>query len=327
MATALESAPTPATPAAPPPARSGLLAASLTGAVILLAGFALVNFAVPAIWDAALAPVLDKLGGFVNGFLRIAVFGAAIVGVVFAAKKLLPANPPRGTRGGIFLIISLVISLFFVVRAVGLNLDTAAPMGMIVFGIVAAALAFGTYKLVTSQRFANAAITIDDEKLLHTETFKKTQGLRTRRWTMAALLFLGLSGVYAMTSQNLLPQGDWLAAMPFLEKPVRLMSDVHFVLPLVLTFATGWFAWRAIHMPTFGDFLIGTDAEMNKVSWNSWKKLVQDTIVVLVTTVLLTLFLLVIDLFWGWLLTDVVRVLPQQKPSAVQAAQGSNSSW
>ena len=41
------------------------------------------------------------------------------------------------------------------------------------------------------------------------------------------------------------------------------------------------------------------------------KRLAQDTVVVLMTTLLMTLFLLVVDLFWGWLLSRaVVGVLP-----------------
>mgnify|MGYP003579247066 CR=1 FL=1 len=41
-------------------------------------------------------------------------------------------------------------------------------------------------------------------------------------------------------------------------------------------------------------------------SWSSRKRLVQDTIVVLVTVVLMTLFLLLVDMFWGWLLSTVL---------------------
>ena len=85
---------------------------------------------------------------------------------------------------------------------------------------------------------------------------------------------------------------------------------------ILLTALTLWFAWRAVNVPTFADFLIATEAEMNKVSWTPWKKLVQDTIVVLVTTALLTAFLLVIDIFWGWLLSDVVRCCRQGTPEA-----------
>ena len=53
------------------------------------------------------------------------------------------------------------------------------------------------------------------------------------------------------------------------------------------------------------------------MSWSSRKRLVQDTIVVLLTTLFLTLFLLVTDLFWGWLLS-AVKVLPARTAPAGQ---------
>ena len=66
-------------------------------------------------------------------------------------------------------------------------------------------------------------------------------------------------------------------------------------------------------MPTFAEFLIATEAEMNKVSWSPKKRLAQDTVVVLTTTLLMALFLLVVDLFWGWLLSrEIVGVLPSK---------------
>ena len=64
-------------------------------------------------------------------------------------------------------------------------------------------------------------------------------------------------------------------------------------------------------VPSFAEFLIATEAEMNKVSWTPKRRLMQDTIVVLTTTLLMALFLLVVDLFWGWLLSNhYVGVLP-----------------
>ena len=99
-------------------------------------------------------------------------------------------------------------------------------------------------------------------------------------------------------------------------------------MPVLLGAATFWLAWRAVNMPGFADFLIATEAEMNKVSWSSRKRLVQDTVVVLVTTLLLTGFLLLTDLFWGWLLTTV-RVLPPRSQTATQvdAVGGKKVNW
>lgn len=332
MATAVETKPDtsrPATTGGP-----SLLPASLAGAAVLLVGIGVVGYIVPQVWDSAVSPVLKPLGGFVDSFLRVCALVAAVVGVVFVANKLAPANPPRGLRGGIFLILSIVIAAFFIVRAVGLNFENSS-VGSIVTGVVAAALAFGAYKFLTSARGTDTMIAIEDTGLMHTHSFKKTQGLRLRRWTMIGILLLGLSGVYSMMTNNVLPAGDWNVALPFLtaekdgkvtHKFLTLLTDVRYTAPILLTAATVWVAWRAVNMPTFADFLIATEAEMNKVSWTPWKKLVQDTIVVLVTTALLTAFLLVIDIFWGWLLSDVVKVLPQ-KAATQQTDKAGQSAW
>ena len=78
-------------------------------------------------------------------------------------------------------------------------------------------------------------------------------------------------------------------------------------------YAEGLFAYRVVNFPAFGDFLIATEAELNKVSWSPWSKLKQDTVVVLVTVLLLTLFLFVVDQGWAWLLTRVGVVhVPEQ---------------
>jgi preprotein translocase SecE subunit len=102
-----------------------------------------------------------------------------------------------------------------------------------------------------------------------------------------------------------------------------LVPVANLTLPLLICLLTVWVAWRAVNVPTFGDFLIATEAEMNKVSWTSRKRLIQDTIVVIVCLALLTAFLLVIDLFWGWLLSlKFIGVLPEK--SATDAADVAN---
>lgn len=323
MATAVE--PKPDTARTVATASPGLLPASLAGAAMLLVGLAVVGYAVPLAWDAALSPVLKPLGGFVDSFLRVVVLVAAVAGVIFVANKLAPANPPRGLRGGIFLIISIVIAFFFIVRAAGLNFENAT-FGSIVTGVVAAALAFGAFKFLTSVRGTDTMIALEDTGLMHTHSFKKTQGLRLRRWTMVGILLLGGSGVWSLFQHNTLPFGNWTLRLPFTASKLTVLPDVNFTGLMLLAGATVWVAWRAVNMPTFADFLIATEAEMNKVSWTSWKKLVQDTIVVLVTTALLTAFLLVIDIFWGWLLADVVKVLPQKAPTQ-QTDKAGQSAW
>jgi preprotein translocase SecE subunit len=86
---------------------------------------------------------------------------------------------------------------------------------------------------------------------------------------------------------------------------LKLLADVRFTVPLLLAVGALWFSYRVVNYPTFADFLIATEAELNKVSWTSRKHLFRDTMVVLVTVVLMTVFLFVVDIAWGFLLSRV----------------------
>ncbi|HKA08521.1 MAG TPA: preprotein translocase subunit SecE [Gemmataceae bacterium] len=102
-------------------------------------------------------------------------------------------------------------------------------------------------------------------------------------------------------------------ARPRVEGGVTLLPDLQFTIPLVLIAATLWFAWRVVNYPQFADFLIATEAEINKVSWTSRRALARDTVVVLTSLILLTVFLFLVDVFWGWLLSQPwIAVLPTQ---------------
>lgn len=79
---------------------------------------------------------------------------------------------------------------------------------------------------------------------------------------------------------------------------ILLLPDVQYTLPLLLIVLTLWFAWRVINLPVFADFLIATEAEINKVSWTTRSRLYQDTIVVLSTLIILAVFFFVVDNVW-----------------------------
>ena len=81
-----------------------------------------------------------------------------------------------------------------------------------------------------------------------------------------------------------------------------------------------------VNVPSFADFLIATEAELNKVSWTTRRRLIQDTIVVLVTVVLFTLFLFVVDVAWGQILSlKAIGVL--KLPESGQGAQSPEQKW
>lgn len=81
-----------------------------------------------------------------------------------------------------------------------------------------------------------------------------------------------------------------------------LLPHVKFTVPLLFAAVALWFAFRIVNLPVFADFLIATEAELNKVSWTTRKRLVQDTVVVLTTMLLLTGFLFAMDSLWIYVL-------------------------
>mgnify|MGYP003344035274 FL=1 len=72
---------------------------------------------------------------------------------------------------------------------------------------------------------------------------------------------------------------------------------------LVFTVLLVWLSVRLVQVPAFADFLISTDAEMNKVSWASRAKLWQDTVVVIVGMLLMAALMMGLDQMWRGVLT------------------------
>ncbi len=307
MATAVQTT----TQAAPPNPRTRLVVASVVGAVVVLAGLAAALYVVPYVWrdNATLG------SGFGASLTRLAAQVAVVAGFGVLASVLAGKNPPHGIRGGIFLVISAVVGIFFIVRTVGLNLEESslAQYAQVITLVVLGALAGLTIKFLTSDRGETVMHAVDDQGLLNTYAYKRTQGLKARRYTLMGLLLIGWSGVYSIVSHDMV-RGDWNLKMPFTGDRVwTLLTDTQYTVPILLAALVFWLAWRVVNMPAFADFLIATEAEMNKVAWSSRKQLVQDTIVVLITLALMTLFFLVVDFFWGWLLSrSFVGVLPSR---------------
>jgi preprotein translocase SecE subunit len=115
---------------------------------------------------------------------------------------------------------------------------------------------------------------------------------------------------------------------PTIYRSLTLLPSVQFTIPLLLLAAALWLAWRIVNVPAFADFLIATEAEMNKVSWTTQRRLVQDTIVVLVTVVLMAFFLAFCDLSWksvlSWKPIGVLQI-PEEQPETTTDVE--NRPW
>jgi preprotein translocase SecE subunit len=106
---------------------------------------------------------------------------------------------------------------------------------------------------------------------------------------------------------------------------VTLLPNIKFTIPMILIALIIWLSWRMVNYPVFADFLIATEAEINKVSWTPRAKLVRDTIVVLVTVFIITFFLFIVDIFWGFLLSrSWIGVLPSEEEKQQRTTQQVN---
>jgi preprotein translocase subunit SecE len=124
------------------------------------------------------------------------------------------------------------------------------------------------------------------ENLVRVDLYKPKQGWYARVWTAGALGLVVAVGLYKQFYA--------------LEDNYRTIT--RFTIPAVLGVILGWFIYRLVMYPPFVEFLIATEAEMNKVSWTSQADLYRATTVVLTTVALMAVFLFGVDWVWSNLL-------------------------
>ena len=90
------------------------------------------------------------------------------------------------------------------------------------------------------------------QELFQTRLYKRTQGRVARQVTAAAL------GIIAAI-------GAWRLSAYYGEEAMAFRFGVP--TPVLAFFA--WVAYCFVNLPSFADFLISVEAEMNKVSWPS----------------------------------------------------------
>ncbi|MCI0701189.1 MAG: preprotein translocase subunit SecE [Planctomycetia bacterium] len=306
-----------------PGATMSLPVASFIGTLYVLAALAVVFYAVPSSWTQVFGDRLILWFDF-DPSMRVVQLAAA-VGLIWFGYKLAGDTAPVGLRGGIFLMISAAITIFFLVRAVAMNVS--GPIGMIVTGTILVVLLFFASRFFFGSRGTRWMISLEEQGWFSIHQYKRSLGVKVRRLTTLGIGIIGGTAIYSMSFQGVLPE-HWVLAMPFGMESFTVLPNARINIPILIGLATGWVAWRAVHVPEFAEFLIATEAEMNKVSWSTRRRLAQDTVVVLITTLLLTLFLLVVDLFWGWLLSiKQVGVLPPAPTNKGQDDQNKEAKW
>ena len=118
--------------------------------------------------------------------------------------------------------------------------------------------------------------------LAKADLYKPMQGRYARLYTAIALAGVLALGLWRLERDSL---NDY--AIP-----------TRFGIPVLLGLALGWVIFRLVEYPPFVEFLIATEAEMNKVSWTSKDDLYRATTVVLTTVALVSIFLFGVDQIW-----------------------------
>ena len=116
--------------------------------------------------------------------------------------------------------------------------------------------------------------------------YKPNQGKYARSWTA-----VGLGALVLMGSWRLFEMLKGSSSLP-----------ERYGIPAAVALSLGWVLYRLVNYPAFADFLIATEAEMNKVSWTSRDDLKRATGVVLATVVLVSVFLFGVDWLWSTIL-------------------------
>lgn len=294
--------------------------ASLAGAGYVLASLWLVFYGLTGFWWRNFEPNFNTVA------LLLTAMTASFVGLAVLGKRLMGPEPPPGLGAGIGLGAVGAVAIFMLTLNVGWVLENWLPKYSVIglaltlgVGLGLAVLLVRSYFRPRSAEFLTA---VEEQGWFNLKSYKKSQGLRVRRGTIAGVLLIAGAGVWTLWSHHTLDSyaRHWVVTLPFRSEQLLLLGDVRFSVPLLLTIASLWFAYRLVNWPPFADFLIATEAELNKVSWASRRRLVQDTIVVLVTVVIMTFFLLVVDTVWGWVLSrhPVPGVLPKSKSADLE---------
>ena len=122
--------------------------------------------------------------------------------------------------------------------------------------------------------------------LIQANLYKPLQGKQARLWTAVGL---GLIIVFGLREVH-----DSLDG--------RTGKFASYGYPAAIGAVLAWLTFRLLQFPPFVEFLIATEAEMNKVSWTSRDDLKRATTVVLVTVLMVAVFLFGVDWIWSNLL-------------------------
>jgi preprotein translocase subunit SecE len=140
---------------------------------------------------------------------------------------------------------------------------------------------------MAKDKATSAAYSVLLQEFTSAALYKRSQGRLARQITCVVIWVVVALGCWSLAVQGL---GGFEPA-------------VKYTIPGIILVIGMWIGYRLVNYPPFADFLIAVEAEMNKVSWPTWRELSRSTIVVIVLIVGLTAVLFTLDSVWVFLLS------------------------
>lgn len=132
------------------------------------------------------------------------------------------------------------------------------------------------------------------QELFRFDLYKRSQGKIARQVTFAALALIVVLAAWCLNDYYVgkVGSGDF----------------AKYWFPGLVLLGGLWASFRIVQLPSFADFLISVEAEMNKVSWPTWAELLRSSVVVILMIFILATILFFYDFAWKFLLERVLHL-------------------
>ncbi len=120
--------------------------------------------------------------------------------------------------------------------------------------------------------------------------YKRNQGRIARQATFGAFALIVALGAWTLSKYL----GGIISDYP--DMSLTKQNVIRYAIPLALLGAGLWASFRSVQMPTFADFLISVEGEMNKVSWPSRQELFRASLVVILVIFIMAFILFAYDI-------------------------------
>ena len=139
------------------------------------------------------------------------------------------------------------------------------------------------------------------QELFRVGFYKRSQGRVARQVTFGALAIIVVLAAWSMNryyAGRLVVGSETVQATDGEVTEASTGRFGRYVMPSIVLVCGLWASFRVVQMPSFADFLISVEAEMNKVAWPARSELFRASAVVIAMIFVLAFVLFAYDTIW-----------------------------